>query len=113
MLKKIELDSFQKIQQLFRLLGLPGKDMELGKEYEDAMTFCGEKRQAGESGNIDLAAKKWEKEMECGNRIVDILNSRGILQNGILKIKVEKHQNGYDEFVKKLWAKSGGRPKRI
>lgn len=108
---KITLDSFYKIQGLFHLLGLPGKNMELGKEYEDAMSLHGEKLQAIESKKHDLASQKKQEELQCAARIVDILNSRGIMEKGVLKIKVEKHKDDYAQFAKKFWSKSGLNPK--
>lgn len=86
----LELKSFHQVQHLFFLLKLPGMDMEMEKEYQNLMKIVGAENRAGQTGNFALAAKKYQKQIESINRIIDMLNARGILQKDVLKIKISK-----------------------
>ncbi len=83
-MKEIKLEHVHQIQHFFGLF--PITNLKLENAYNNLLQICDEKDQASSKENYEEAANLRQEELKAFRKIIDILNSKGILKNNVLKI---------------------------
>ena len=87
----IKIDSLRKLEALFSLLNLPGKDEELGICLEELIRLEGQKMVYVKEGRYDEAGKARAEELRMINDILDRLEQKRVLKDQQLNVLVKKN----------------------
>lgn len=85
---KINLDDLHKIKNLFKLLSLPGDDLELEQEYNNLQENHEKKEAALAIKDFEKAAEFRQQELNMIKGLITLLNTKGILKGNLLEISV-------------------------
>ena len=91
-MNKIIFDDINKVQWLFKLLNLSSQHQDLSDARDNLLNIYDEKKIQLKRKNFDLAAQLRQKEIEAIEKIINLLNKKQILVNGVLTIEILPHQ---------------------
>ena len=87
-MRKIQLQSPADLQHFLRLLDLPGIHQDLHELMDNLTSNESEKQKHLEKRNYEKAAEFREKELQIMEEIIENLNQKQILNNGVLEADI-------------------------
>lgn len=92
-MRKIHLKSSTDVRNFLSLLDLPGIHQDLGKLVDDLIAVENEKQLYLEKDNYEKAAESRQKELQVVGKIIESLNQKDILHDGVLEVDVSVYKS--------------------